>query len=84
VGPYFRRGIEFYVDEAGGRIVLIHSGKPGMKNINGATGAPVAAFRLRALAEGDCKLSVVGGTSFTNGRGGDEKYSVYGGAVHIR
>lgn len=84
VGQYFRRGIEFYVDEAGGRAVLIHTGKPGMKNINGATGAPVASFRLRALAEGDCTLSLVGGTSFSNGRGSDEEYSVYGGAIHIR
>ena len=84
LGPFFRQGIEFYVDEAIGRAVLIHSGIPGKKNMNSATGTPVAAVRVRALDAGDCTVDLAPGTTFTSGRGADEEFSVYGGAIHIR
>lgn len=85
VGPQFRSGVEGYAVEASGKLVVIQTGTPGRKNLDGSVGANAAvAFRMRALRPGAVRLTVLPESSFSNARGDDEAYDVAGGEISIR
>ncbi len=85
VGKTFRKGLEYYVDAATGSVGVIHSGLPGMKNLNGATGEPACVFRLKGKASGETRLvGDAAACSFVNGRGEEERVTLHGGQVKVQ
>jgi hypothetical protein len=83
-GPAFRGGIEAYAAPGGGKLVILHTGMPGKKNVEAAVAGPVVVWRMRALRAGVTHLVVLPESSFTSGRGLDEAYEVAGGEVNVR
>lgn len=83
LGSQFRGGIECYADEAAGRLVLIHAGTPGMKNVDAFAQGAAAGWRMRAVRPGQTQLRVLEGSSFVNGRGDEEAAVVDGGVVDV-
>ena len=84
VGKNFVNGIEFYADQAKGRMVLIHSGLPGAKNLKAVNGDEIAVFRMVAKKAGETTLTFPPkGVGFTNARGEDEEYEILGGSIVI-
>lgn len=85
VGKTFRKGLEYYVDAASGSVGVIHSGLPGMKNLNAATGEPACVFRLKGKASGETRLVTdAAACSFVNGRGEEERVTLHGGQVKVQ
>lgn len=84
IGPHFRGGIECYADKGGGRLVLIHAGTPGKKNLDAVSDVASVTWRMRALQVGATAMRVGQQTSFSNGHGDDEHYAATGGDVSIR
>jgi hypothetical protein len=82
-GLAFRGGVEAYEVLSDGKLVVIHVGTPGKKNVDAAA-APVLAWRMKACRQGSTHLELLPETSFTNGRGEDERYEVTGGDVSVR
>ncbi len=84
VGRQFRSGVEGYAVAASGKLVVIQTGTPGRKNLDGSVGAAAAvSFRMRALRPGVVRLQVLPESSFSNARGDDEAYDVAGGEISI-
>ena len=83
VGSAFRSGIEAYGAPGSGKLVVIHAGTPGRKNVDAAVSGPALAWRLRALCPGSTRLTLLAESSFTSGRGLDEAVEVSGGMVTI-
>ncbi len=84
VGKVIRSGIEFYADNAKGKMVLLQTGTPGMKNVNRAMGGTLAAFRMRAKAAGNTMLTLPEkGAAFNNAKGENEKAVILGGSIVV-
>ncbi|NLF15814.1 MAG: hypothetical protein GX595_00955 [Lentisphaerae bacterium] len=83
VGSAFRSGIEAYGAPGSGKMVIIHAGTPGKKNVDAAVSGPALTWRLRALRPGTTRLTLLAESSFTSGRGLDEAVEVSGGTVAI-
>jgi hypothetical protein len=84
VGSAVRSGIEFYADNTKGKLVLLPSGTPGMKNVNGGNGGPMAVFRMRGKAEGVAALTLTeGGAKFASGKGDEERAVLHGGDITV-
>jgi len=80
----FRGGIECYGDPAHGKLVLIHAGTPGQKNVDASSTGASIGWRMKAVRPGDTRLVVLPESSFTNGRGDEEAYESRGGDVSVR
>lgn len=80
----FRGGIECYGDPAHGRLVLIHAGTPGQKNVDASSTGASVGWRMKALRSGDTRIVVLPESSFSNGRGDEETYESRGGDVSVR
>jgi hypothetical protein len=83
-GQAFRSGIEAYATPGSGKLVIIHAGTPGKKNVDAVVSGPVVTWRMRALRPGVTRLQVLPESGFTNGQGAEETYKVVGGDVSIR
>ena len=83
-GLAFRGGVEAYEAAADGKLVIIHAGTPGRKNVDAAEAAPVVVWRMKACRAGETHLEILPETSFTNGRGEEEQYEATGGDVRVR
>lgn len=80
----FRGGIECYGDPAHGKLVLVHAGTPGQKNVDASSTGASVGWRMKALRPGDTRLVVLPESSFSNGRGDEETYESRGGDVSVR
>ena len=86
VGWTFRKGIEFYSDNAKGRMILISAGPPGAKHTRAVDGQPVASFRMKGKAAGQVAFKFpAAGTEFVTATGTPSKDpQVRGGVIDIR
>ncbi|NOY80552.1 MAG: hypothetical protein GXP31_06060 [Kiritimatiellaeota bacterium] len=57
VGPVFRKGVEFFIQPAQGRMALFCATFPGKKNVLAAAGLEVARFKLRARKKGTTQIT---------------------------
>ena len=86
VGWTFRKGLEFYADNAKGRMILISAGPPGAKHTRAVDGQPVVSFRMKGKAAGQVALKFpAAGTEFVTATGTPSKDpQVRGGVISIR
>lgn len=82
----FKGRMEFYGRNDQGRLGLLVSGFPGMKNVEGAEQNRVMSFRMSALAAGTVDLEVLANAAHVRAVDGEpvENVQFVGGRIEIR